>query len=359
MASFSTTLRHTTNTALRRPLSLQSVRWASIVPYTITQASPFTPPPAPLTLEQALEIHQHKQMASLVEEQVKLEQSQRMRLQSELQVELAKHRDAILKKQELAALQRRGQEEKDKMKEEAKLKEDEIQRKNSQQLSNGAENGSKASLEGTGAKASPCNSRNPTKTSPVNVSDVAAAKAPYATIAASIVDPRYRTMFGYRGPEHPKSTPAELAELELKRREALSASIDSSQSLREKNVAEIKRISVEDRVQLAMMDYTPSQIEAMTPEHASAILNQQEQEQKQVQEFLTQEQAQQPSLTLKPTDSEANTCTEIGGTRTEVLTLVEDSGETENCEEEGDRKALRFSPDVLTSFVHKARGIHN
>ncbi|KAF9108370.1 hypothetical protein BGX29_000623, partial [Mortierella sp. GBA35] len=52
-----------------------------------------------MTLEQALEAQQHKAM-SLLEEQIKLEQSQRMRQQSELQLELARHRNAILERQQ-------------------------------------------------------------------------------------------------------------------------------------------------------------------------------------------------------------------------------------------------------------------
>ncbi|KAG0079758.1 hypothetical protein BGZ90_001739 [Linnemannia elongata] len=236
-------------------------------------------------------------MASLLEEQIKLEQSQRMRFQSELQVELARHRNAILEKQELAALKRRGQLEFE--------REQEKRRKNS-----------------------------------------TTTQAPYTTVAASIIDPRYRTMFGYRGPEHPKSTPEELAQLEQERRNILTAALtpSSSSSSSVKNAA--TRILAEDRVRLAMMDYTPSQIEAMTPEQASAILDPRS-AQPQEQQLLEQ-QSSSSKNTDTTTHTDANTCAQIGGTRTGtakaatvVSALVEDINEEEGT--------IRFAPDVMSS----------
>ncbi|KAH7044891.1 hypothetical protein BKA57DRAFT_468158 [Linnemannia elongata] len=344
MASLSIALRHTT----RRPLSFQfqpsttTIRWASIVPYTVHQTSTTSlyntppPPPVPMTLEQALEAHQHKQMASLLEEQIKLEQSQRMRFQSELQVELARHRNAILEKQELAALKRRGQLEFEREQEKRRVEEEEeeVRRQSLQQTSTAVE----SNKETAGVREASVQAQ---ETDNKQQKNSTTTQAPYTTVAASIIDPRYRTMFGYRGPDHPKSTPEELAQLEQERRNILTAALtpSSSSSSSVKNAA--TRILAEDRVRLAMMDYTPSQIEAMTPEQASAILDPRS----------AQPQEQQSSSsknTDTTTHTDANTCAQIGGTRTGtgkattvVSALVEDINEEEGT--------LRFAPDVMSS----------
>lgn len=349
MASLSIALRHTT----RRPLSFQfqpsttTIRWASIVPYTVHQTSTTSlyntppPPPVPMTLEQALEAHQHKQMASLLEEQIKLEQSQRMRFQSELQVELARHRNAILEKQELAALRRRGQLEFEREQEKRRVEEEEeeVRRQSLQQTSTAVE----SNKETAGVREASVQAQ---ETDNKQQKNSTTTQAPYTTVAASIIDPRYRTMFGYRGPEHPKSTPEELAQLEQERRNILTAALtpSSSSSSSVKNAA--TRILAEDRVRLAMMDYTPSQIEAMTPEQASAILDPRS-AQPQEQQLLEQ-QSSSSKNTDTTTHTDANTCAQIGGTRTGtakaatvVSALVEDINEEEGT--------LRFAPDVMSS----------
>lgn len=299
-----------------------------------------------MTLEQALEAHQHKQMASLLEEQIKLEQSQRMRFQSELQVELARHRNAILEKQELAALKRKGQLEFEREQERRRAEEEEEEvRRQSLQLTTTA---GESIEEAAGVKEASAQDQ---ETDNKQLKNSTSTQAPYTTVAASIIDPRYRTMFGYRGPEHPKSTPEELADLEQERRNILTATLTLSSSSSSSVKDAATRIPAESRVHLAMMDYTPSQIEAMMPEQASAILDlrsAQPQEQ--------QVQEQQSSSSLKHTDttidSDANTCAQISGTRTAtavtvVSALVEDINEEE--EEEEDRRAHPFAPDVMSS----------
>ena len=307
-----------------------------------------------MTLEQALEAHQHKQMASLLEEQIKLEQSQRMRFQSELQIELARHRNAILEKQELAALKRRGQLEFEREQEGRKAEEEEEEvRRQSLQLTATAATTAVESIEETaGVREASVQDQ---ETDNKQLKNSTATQAPYTIVAASIIDPRYRTMFGYRGPEHPKSTPEELAELEQELRKTLTATFTPSSSSSSSVKDAATRIPAENRVRLAMMDYTPSQIEAMTPEEASAILDlrsAQPQEQ--------QAQEQQSSSSLKHTDTttgtDANTCVQISGTKTAMATaatvvsaLVEDINGEEGEEEEEDRRTLRFAPDVMSS----------
>ncbi|KAG0310697.1 hypothetical protein BGZ97_012398 [Linnemannia gamsii] len=300
-------------------------------------------------------------MASLLEEQIKLEQSQRMRFQSELQVELARHRNAILEKQELAALKRKGQlefereQEQERRRREEEEEEEIRRRQQSLQLKTTTTNttGAESIEESTVSREASVQDRK-TDNNKKSRNSTRTTQAPYTTVAASIIDPRYRTMFGYRGPEHPKSTPAELAELEQERRDNLAASIptttttasSSSLSSPSAKVMAATRITAENRVRLAMMDYTPSQIEALTPEQASAIL---------LPHFAYQAQEQSSSsLTHTDTDTtedtRANTCAQIGDTRTTAATastLVEDCNEEE--EEDENRRRLRFTPDVMSS----------
>ena len=185
-----------------------------------------------MTLEQLGQVQQRKQQ-SLLEEQIQLEQTQRMRQQRELQLELAKHRNAILEQQHQQQLLRRREHEK-------QLQE--------QQQEN------KQAVEQVPCNFSAADDKvhHPTKT-PLH---------PY-------VATEHRTMFGYRGPEH---------------KMALSTTSEAATTLAEDDVAETLRsgvtsvqipfmIPAESRVQLAMMDYTPKQIDAMTPEEAQAILS--------------------------------------------------------------------------------------
>ncbi|KAF9547079.1 hypothetical protein EC957_008928 [Mortierella hygrophila] len=302
-----------------------------------------------MTLEQALEAHQHKQMASLLEEQIKLEQSQRMRFQSELQVELARHRNAILEKQELAALKLRGQLEFEREQKGRRAEEDEEEvRRQSLHLTATAPTTAVESIEeASGVREASVQDQ---ETDNKQLKNSTTTQAPYTTVAASIIDPRYRTMFGYRGPEHSKSTPEELAELEQERRNTLTATLTPPSSSSSSSVKDTAtRIPAENRVRLAMMDYTPSQIEGMTLEQANVILD--------LRSAQPQEQEQQSSSSLKhtdtTTDTDTNTCAQTNGTKTATATaatvvsaLVED---IINNEEEENRRTPRFAPDVMSS----------
>ncbi|KAF9575023.1 hypothetical protein EC968_004520 [Mortierella alpina] len=182
-----------------------------------------------MTLEQVAQIQQRKQQ-SLLEEQIQLEQSQRMRQQRELQLELAKHRNAILEQQHKQQLLRR--------------KEHELQLQEQQQQQE-QENKQRS------ADSVPCNDtaaddsvRHPTKT------------PPHAYVAT-----RHRSMFGYRGPEQRMLTDED---------------VDGSMQPDRSSAQLPFLLAAESRVRLAMMDYTPKQIDAMTPEEAQVILSSRE-----------------------------------------------------------------------------------
>ncbi|KAF9939195.1 hypothetical protein BGZ67_009776 [Mortierella alpina] len=187
-----------------------------------------------MTLEQLDQVQQHKQQ-SLLEEQIQLEQSQRMRQQRELQLELAKHRNAILEQQHKQQLLRRREHEQ------------QLQEQQQENKQRPAEQG-------------PCNDtaagdsvRHPTKTPP----------HPY-------VATQRRSMFGYRGPEHRMalSTTSEAVAATLAEED-----VDETMQSDVTSVRVPFLMAAESRVRLAMMDYTPKQIDAMTPEEAQAILS--------------------------------------------------------------------------------------
>lgn len=195
-----------------------------------------------MTLEQLDQLQQRKQQ-SLLEEQIQLEQSQRMRQQRELQLELAKHRNAILEQQHQQQLLRRREHEKQLQ---------ELQQQQQQQENNNQQ--SSAELQQV-----PCN-------------DSAAddsGRHPIKTPTQPYVPAHRRSMFGYRGPEQ---------------RMVLSTTSEAVASLPEEDIEESMQSGVtsvrtpymmaaESRVRLAMMDYTPKQIDAMTSEEAQAILS--------------------------------------------------------------------------------------
>ncbi|KAF9099353.1 hypothetical protein BGX23_002800 [Mortierella sp. AD031] len=286
-----------------------------------------------MTLEQALEAQQHKAM-SLLEEQIKLEQSQRMRQQSELQLELARHRNAILERQqqkmEEEVLQKKMQEENQDV------------RRQPQQSTTTAAIVAASIEEAEARREAPVQDleieKHQEKDTPMPKMN---QQQPLS--AANIIDRRYRTMFGYRGPEHPKSTPAELAQLEQERRNNLTAAIAIAQHTKSSLSAAtgVARIGAEDRVRLAMMDYTRRQIDEMTPEQASAILSHSTDKQE-------QEQTQQQRQSSKPTDT-TNTC--IGGTgSTSIITAAAESS-SDLVDDRNDFKeslALRFDTDVMS-----------
>ncbi|KAG0376473.1 hypothetical protein BGX24_007684 [Mortierella sp. AD032] len=319
-------------------------------------------------------------MSSLLEEQIKLEQSQRMRYQSELQLELARHRNAILEKQEraaaVAAMQRkRGQEQEQELEKELELEVKAARRRQSQLQLNTTTTSATTATDAAGLSTEVRGARESSSVQDDQETDkkqlestntnttTYKTQAPYTTVAASIIDPRYRTMFGYRGPEHPKSTPAELAQLEQERLTHLTASFESSSSLLLDVKSTVTRISAENRVRLAMMDYTPSQIDSMTPEQASAVLlhSAQHHHDNARQEHTHEQQLSSSKPTDTDTDADANTCIQVGGTNAATSALVQDrSRKDEAIDEEGkEEQALRFSPDVMSSATFKVRGIHN
>ncbi|KAF9965370.1 hypothetical protein BGZ70_004967 [Mortierella alpina] len=193
-----------------------------------------------MTLEQLDQVHQRKQQ-SLLEEQIQLEQSQRMRQQRELQLELAKHRNAILEQQHKQQLLRR--------------------REHERQLQEQQQENKQRPVEQV-----PCND-----TAAAAVAAVAddSVRHPAKTPLHPYVATQHRSMFGYRGPEQ---------------RMALSTSSEAITTMEEEEVDESMQsgatsvripflMAAESRVRLAMMDYTPKQIDAMTLEEAQAILS--------------------------------------------------------------------------------------
>ncbi|KAG0251956.1 hypothetical protein BG011_007296 [Mortierella polycephala] len=191
-----------------------------------------------MTLEQVRQ-HQKRKQQSLLEEQMTLEQSQRMRQQHELQLELAKHRNAILEQQQQHKQQ---------------LEEQQVRRPNQEVLS------TSTSTEKQQHKESKVQVENVDPSCPVDQEQTQAQRRP------RYVATRHRSMFGYRGPEHrmTMSTTAStdaLTEEEHKHAEQLATPVRIP-----------FMITAQNRVRLTMLDYTPKQIDAMTPEQAHAIL---------------------------------------------------------------------------------------
>ncbi|KAG0342634.1 hypothetical protein BG000_002841 [Podila horticola] len=232
----------------RRPLSLlathkpcssisvsasSSVRWASIVPYTITVTSP---PDPPMTLEQVALAQQLKQQ-TLLEEQIQLEKSQRARQQLELRQQLARHRNKILEQQREEQKAVRAGKASTAV---ATREEENTHRVGSEQDMTQASRRDQLSTE--------------------QHEQMTQATEESSHDSSMFVGTRRRSMYGYRGPEH--STLTAGAEEEETRYAEVAA-----QSQRRVLVA------AEDRVQLAMMDYSPKEIDAMSPEQVQCILS--------------------------------------------------------------------------------------
>ncbi|KAG0048474.1 hypothetical protein BGZ83_006590 [Gryganskiella cystojenkinii] len=213
-----------------------TVRWASIVPFAVTQNSCYAPPPPPMTPEQA-QASQVAKKLTLLEEQIQLEQTQRVRQQAELQLQLSRHRNAILEQQsKQQQLYEQDLQERRRRQEQKQLQEKQDQVKKMQALSRQDEQEEHSEAE----------SRNHSEEQQL----------------PKFVATRHRSMFGYSGPEHKLEEQAAL-ELESSSRPASLSPSTSPLSL----------LSAENRVQLAMMDYTPKQIDAMSPNLAQSILN--------------------------------------------------------------------------------------
>jgi len=215
----------------------------------------YSPPPPPMTLVQVQQ-HQQRKQQSLLEEQVQLEQRQRMRQQRELQLELAKHRNAILEQQQqqnqLAQVRQKEQEQ--------QQQQQESERKAAEKLA----------AEGLERKDLSAAVQPELATQHDTTADETRTRPQF-------VATRHRSMFGYRGPEQKMEQGNELKEKNRKEEE------DNEEEQVSTKPSRIPfMITAESRVRLALLDYTPKQIDAMTPQQAQAILSplrQQEREQ--------------------------------------------------------------------------------
>ncbi|KAF9382967.1 hypothetical protein CPC16_009118 [Podila verticillata] len=200
--------------------SLSGVRCASIVPYTITATGP---PAPPMTLEQVAQLQQRKQQ-TLLEEQIQRETSQRARQQQELWLQLAKNRNRIL----------------------------EQQKKEQERQAAATRDGGVETME-TRTREEYEDTRDveqETRRAVSTPQDEASREAGKPLHASTFVGTRRCSMFGYRGPETTEET---LPMATPKQRRVL--------------------VAAEDRVKLAMMDYSAKEIDAMSPEQARTLLS--------------------------------------------------------------------------------------
>ncbi|GJJ68202.1 hypothetical protein EMPS_00548 [Entomortierella parvispora] len=251
--------------------SVQTVRWASITAYAIPDLTCFSPPPPPMSAEQLQQVQVQKQQSRL-EDQVRLEQSQRIRQQAELQLQLSRHRNAILEQQskqqqlyeqDLQERRRQLQLQLERQQQQ-QVKKHEKEEKDEQQLHQ----------DTTVSMAPHTNSSRQGEQGHddlqygMTCSDASLAQEEEEP-CSKFVATRHRTMFGYRSPEHIRDAEAILQEdmeaLQLEQDERAWTVAVSTSPLSSMLPAEI-------RVQLAMMDYTPKHIDAMTLEEAQAIL---------------------------------------------------------------------------------------
>ncbi|KAF9110470.1 hypothetical protein BGX27_006294 [Mortierella sp. AM989] len=289
-SSWSAALRHTSSqTVRRRPLSLQftptttfpshSVRWASIVPYSVNEHTCYSPPPPPMTLEQVQQHMQRKQQL-LLEEQVQLEQRQRMRQQQELQIQLAKHRNAILEQQqqqqkvlqnELAEyrnsiLKQKQQQEQDQQQQLAQARHNQLENDEEEKVQTRGVERAQVDHEPEKSTQEETNSSTPTTTTTLSSSSSSSSSS-----RRQFVSTRHRSMFGYRGPEQQQQQQV------LNMRTGVSATttlLEEEQTLTTttspRSISSM--ITAENRVRLTLLDYTPKQIDAMTPIQANTIL---------------------------------------------------------------------------------------
>ncbi|KAG0330140.1 hypothetical protein BGZ99_008003 [Dissophora globulifera] len=235
-----------------------------------------------MTLEQVQQ-HVHRKQQSLLEEQVQQEQQQRMRQQRELQLELAKHRNAILARQ---------------------TKEDEQQQKQHQQTAqrrdqdvNRVDNAAAETVKATAATTVESSAN-------VEVQDREPSRPFVAT--------RHRSVFGYRGPEQSGQN---AVEPELQEPVA-TITMESRRVL--------FMITAENRVRLALLDYTPKQIDAMTPAQALAILSPGSQKQ---QEARLDCQETTPELSQdEQQQQQRNRDTDDHGLEMDIISTAQDTG---------------------------------
>ncbi|KAF9200832.1 hypothetical protein BGZ49_008938 [Haplosporangium sp. Z 27] len=282
MASWSTALRHTSTR--RRPLSLQypnttstSVRWASIVPYSINEHSYYSPPPPPMTPEQ---VQQQALQKQLLQHSKDTETSQRWRLQQELQLQLAKHRNAILEQQQQRQrqLELEKQAAKDQLKQEQELAQQQQQQQNTDSnhgpkpitaasSTSKEEEGTNNKVKGEKVDNTLANNNNNNNNNDLeNCSPEASA-----TSRRQFIPTRHRSMFGYRGPEHKTLIELERQQQQQQGQMNVVSSSTTTTFSKPRNISTM--IPAVTRVQLTLLDYTPKQIDAMTPIQANAILS--------------------------------------------------------------------------------------
>ncbi|KAF9413375.1 hypothetical protein BGZ94_000757 [Podila epigama] len=248
-----------------------------------------------MTLDQVL----HQRQQTLLQEQIQLEKSQRLRQQQELQLQLARHRNKIQKMhQDQVRLQQQQQQQQQLM-----LQEEEKKQKNLAMTKGQGEDGKgereregeggragRSAMEaknvdddgstGTASEATLARTREKmaVEANPLthgqrqetrSTKDIAENEQSSSSVAtmAGVVDTRYRSMFGYRGPEHGTTTASEAR----KQASIMSTRIESALSSPPRR--RISLLAAEDRVRLAMMDYSAKDIDRMTPAQAHDILN--------------------------------------------------------------------------------------
>lgn len=163
-----------------------------------------------MTLEQMAQLQQRKQ-------QTLLEKSQRARQQQELRLQLAMNRNRILEQQ-----------------------------KKEQERQAATRDGGVETMEHEDTLEAEQEKRREVSTQ----QDEASREARKTVHASTFVGTRRRSMFGYRGPE---ATEEALPMATQKQRRVL--------------------VAAEDRVKLAMMDYSAKEIDAMSPEQARILLS--------------------------------------------------------------------------------------
>lgn len=248
--------------------SAPTVRWASIVAsYAFTDSTCFSPPPPPMSTEQLQQVQRQKQQSKL-EDQILLEQSQRIRQQTELQLQLSRHRNAILEQQsKQQQLYEQDLQERRRRQQQQLQQQQQKQHKENEKEDRELHQDTLASTTTRPSSNSPRQEGNEVEQGMMQQGATSLSKEEQSS---NFVATRYRTMFGYRGPEHvqdaePIHEEDEEVRLRLEKDEhAWSMTLPASplSSL----------LSAEIRVQLAMMDYTPKHIDAMTLAEAQAIL---------------------------------------------------------------------------------------
>ncbi|KAF9973568.1 hypothetical protein BGZ73_003176 [Actinomortierella ambigua] len=264
------------------------VRWASIVPYTIHNPNP---PPPPLSAEQALaqfqqqpqhgaplnpffgplpsqQPQQSPQQQTLTYEQ-QLEHQQRLRQQEELQLQLQNHRNALQQQQ----LKRQIEQEQEQDQERVRGAHNEMRRAAALPMSEEAATPSlqKEKMEGKLHSDQELREQADHKPTSQNNSTTAAMEEQQQE---QVLPRQRRSTFGYYVQSHySRQQQGQLQQDQARPvRDLVQEATTRTLSISTMLPKRVSKISFEDRVQLAMLDYTGSQIDAMSPEHAADIL---------------------------------------------------------------------------------------